>query len=391
VSAPRGDIEIEVFTESLDDRYTIQPNELLRAEDVFSGLSLRARGLLGALLSMKRAAGWKTSRAGIRKLCAGLGDAAIDTVIRELKHRRHLRTIRTNGGDGKFVWRWQVFMYPYPQPVDAESAGQAIPRNSPHGPDSDYADNGDDTIPLQTMGGSSMDGSPTPYRSKKDLEVTEDQEQPPPPPRDTANADVVARPARTGAGNPPPLDLDNPTVGQAAELLAELLGAVPAARRPSGRHHAELVVLLTRHITAGWPPRQLAVALSGDLRGAGSVWRVLRARLADLDTPPPAEPARGASGAADGGADRGQCTVPGCDRLAGGSGHVEIPDGTRQDGVLLVPCPDCKPAAFERVAARGVVKLIEQAGPDGPVRTVALATGKRAPRAAPTSGRGATS
>lgn len=287
-----GDIEIAVFAESLADRYLISPNALHRGDDdkalgvSFQGMTLRERALLAALLTMK--SGYRCSRQRIDRLAPELGRAAVDTVLRGLRNRGHLRQTRTNDPEtGKFVWRWDVSFRPV-------FAGQTMPQLQGGG---NETDDWDGTIHGSAIHGSSVDGSPingssAPHR-EEELVVEKNQDLEPPPPQPETLTD-----------QPPiePVEVVVPTLEQTetAEIVladAYRLASVPKARQPRGANAAELAGLVVNALDAGWSPKLLAGILGERYDSASTVfgaarWRLQPENLGTLPAPDVPAPAR---------------------------------------------------------------------------------------------------
>jgi hypothetical protein len=149
-----GDVEIEIVRESLTDHYTMLPNVLLRD----ATLTIRARGLLAALLSMR--SGWRTTRARInRDVCPELGREALNTVLRELREAGYVTTWRVNDPEsGRFRWRWEIRMSPAPAPGDDDPADET-PAHTMDGSAAHGAVDNQET-PAHAMDGSAAHGGP---------------------------------------------------------------------------------------------------------------------------------------------------------------------------------------------------------------------------------------
>lgn len=239
-----GDIEISVFAETLSDHYLMSPNDLHRGKGEWGGFTLRARGMLAALLTMGR--GWKTSRNAIDTLAPELGRDAVAAVLKELRARRVLYTRRVNTNGGKFTWEWRVFMRPQPAGFDpfGVSAGRTIDGfsgdgqtkpvdNSPtiDGFSVNGADQGKEGVSAgRTIDGLAVDGkSVVKNRRTSTPEGTSKKDLKPPPSLTVRNDDVRACEAEPGGGD---FDQDEDWTDRdqrGAELLGDLLASAGPA------------------------------------------------------------------------------------------------------------------------------------------------------------------
>jgi hypothetical protein len=293
-------LTIRVYRENLNDFFLISPNDLHRGEEVFAGMTLRGRALLAALLSMKD--GWECNREAINELAPELGEAAMDTVIRELRDRRHLAQRRIRGERGRFVWEWYVFMFPLtPARYEAVCAGRAIPQSSADG-EVDGETAGDtmgqsstDGRPLggeiagHTTGDSPGDGRPQgggpgDGQSPRYREVTGVEAPPPPPPAATGSA---SGPTQVVVDSDQPPE-DQPSDDDASALVDELPWGL--GRQPDRLTRPHLVAAVQAGLHRGHPLQEIrqvaAAGIPGAVNPAGSVLR----RLRDLAEMPPAPP-----------------------------------------------------------------------------------------------------
>jgi hypothetical protein len=268
-----GDIEIELVVESLSDHFLISPNDLHRGRGVWAGMTLRGRGLLAALLTMKT--GFVMSRKAIDDLDPSLGRKGMNTVIAELKQRGHLVTTRINGGGGKFRWRWQV----YQKPV---SAAQTM---CPSGDDGESTicpsgDDGSDQVKDsvcagETMGPSTVDGSG--HLLRRPVLQEELKEEPPPAPSSPATLYVVQdhdKEEEEAEGEKSDL------ADAARYVLRRATAGLAPARLPNQEQASRLLDRTIDALRAGWEARDLAVRLGdGDLSQVTSVYAVLSHRL----------------------------------------------------------------------------------------------------------------
>jgi hypothetical protein len=286
-----GDIEIEIITESLAEQFLISPNDLHRGRGDWAGTTLRDRGLLAALLTMR--SGFVVSRQVIDDLAPELGHKGVSTVLRHLKQLGFLTTTRINGEDGRFRWRWRVCLRPNrvtaghtmgPSTVDGEPAdGSTI---DPSGDDG--ADLGEQGVcPGRTISPSAIDGQGDVLR--RPLYQEELEEEPPPPPSYEPEPPSVvdARNEEEERDGQTP-DLTE----QARDVLRQATTGLPAARFPTADQAGRLVGLAAAALRGGWLVAELARRLGeGDLSRSESVYAVLQHRLRTLGDPPQSRPA----------------------------------------------------------------------------------------------------
>lgn len=188
----RGDIEIEIFTERLNEHYLISPNDLHRGHSGWQGMTLRGRAMLSALLTYR--SGWKVDRKFIDRLAPELGHKGVSTVLTELESRGHLSREKVNGADGKFTWRWTVRMAPTTMMPSGDDGQNTM---MPSGDDG--SDQGNQGVSAgRTIVPSATDGQGDVFRSTFLPEVPS-EELPPYPPAPTAAAPVVSETV-TGEG-----------------------------------------------------------------------------------------------------------------------------------------------------------------------------------------------
>jgi len=319
---------IELVIEQLDDlkdHFQTLPNALLRGDRDekygfdFRDYTLRERALLGALVGMQ--SGHRCSRARIDMIAGrDLGPDAVDTIIKGLKRRGHLRTTRVNDPDrsGKFVWRWQVSLRPTLVAVDDidETAGQPMGGPSTHGPSTDGP----------SMDGSAIGGqSGSKYVEEPGVRRTRGSRTTTTPRRRTAAVEAVedAPPAEKTQG----------------ELVDAALAAAPHWSRTKLLEvldHPDMRDRITR------APAATAAALLAVASGRYGYTRSPRRVLEDGDwwgeahgtapapvaSPPPAPPQR-----CPGGCMRGMILVE------------QVVDGHRTGRDRPQPCPHCRGSA----------------------------------------------
>lgn len=208
-----GDIEIELFVDRLSDNFLMSPNDLHRGRGDWSGLTLRARALLAALLTMR--SGWRISRKTIDDMAPELGRKGVSTVLRELRERGFIETAKINGEDGKFTWCWRIHLHPTSV---GPSGDDGDPTTGPSGDDGH--DQGKHPVsPGRTIGPSAIDGQGDLLRRPC---LSEELEEPPHPPRDDRSAPTAVK-ATTG-GDPP----ENPDPED--EAITDAIGHQPTWR-----------------------------------------------------------------------------------------------------------------------------------------------------------------
>jgi Meiotically up-regulated gene 113 len=121
MSTAARDAEIEIEQAGdLEREFKVVPAALLRGEaseilDLdFTGMTLRARAFLAAMLSL--GSDFLCSRERLASLAPELQRDGLDIVLKELRDRGHLRQTRTHTDSGTFVWRWQVSLRPVDPP-----------------------------------------------------------------------------------------------------------------------------------------------------------------------------------------------------------------------------------------------------------------------------------
>jgi hypothetical protein len=256
-----ADVEIEIVRETLSDRYTMLPNALLRD----ATLTVRSRGLLAALLSMR--SGWRTTRAKInRDICPELGREALNTVLRELREAGYITTWRVNDpSTGRFRWRWEVRMSPAPAPGDGDTgssktAGQPMDGLAALGP-----------VDNQETAGQPMDGLPDHGRTVDGLAAHG------PTCGNTAKPQVSPSTGKPSPGNPPPIE--RTSIEKKPTTTTPL--AVPDRYRET--------VDTVRALRPGWLVREILAALEHpdvrerDLDGLGRAQAALILLAEDVD------------------------------------------------------------------------------------------------------------
>lgn len=309
MSTPKG---IELQIEIMDDLkrfFSTTPNCLLRGERQpelgldFRGYSLRARCILGALYSMK--SGYRCDRERIDDLAPELGRDGVDTVLKELKKRRNLRTTRINDPDnkGRFIWRWQVSLKPFADEVEDKTAGQSIPGSAGDGSTTDGS-----AMPGQS---GALKDREEPGSSRRTTESfsrsTTDQENSPPTPR--APADGASGQTREGGDGSPSQE------EQTRALIAEVKAADPGWRYidqrtrsalsdPAVKRHPFAVIRLAlleladgKHGPTTSPMR--LCELGPDAPWWVSAYRQVAEELSAQNPPPPPAPWCGECEAAD--------------------------------------------------------------------------------------------
>ena len=343
-----GGIEISLHQHRpLTEHFQMLPNALLRGDHDpdagydFRGYTLRERAILGALAGM--AEGYRCSRSRIQALAPELGVDALDTVLKGLRDKGHLRQTRVNDPDsGKFVWRWDVSLEPIfaaAMAMGSHSGGRADVAPVPEGREGDDPGDEEETAG-QSMGGlsthgSSMGGSAMGGQSgSKYLEDQGLENQPPPTP---AAIFVPPRRRRQGGGGKP-LPETPPPAGPGHVALLAVLKATRAGEGAVPRPRAvELGAMLTERLAAGWPQDQIVAALSDTLGNVDSIYATLRWRILNLldGAPPPRLAPLPPSQR------RPQCgTCRGSGRVAGEAAASEFA-GIVRHGVRYRPCADC--------------------------------------------------
>jgi hypothetical protein len=290
------ELEIEQVGD-LEREFKSLPNALHRGEASkvlgldFTGMTLRGRALLAALLSMS--SGYRCSRDRIAKLAPELKRDGLDTVLKELRERGHLRQVRVNAEGGKFFWRWSVSLRPI-------FAGQAMSGKSGDGLEPDERD---ETIPGSTVDGravdgSAVDGSSGPCRSNKVLEQPVVLEEPSNPPPSSSSVTDGQRSPGVPEEEGPDFNHDSPNPrAEQVEAARKVLHIVQrraglrAARRLAPLQVTELAGLLAPALAAGWSADDAADALDGELDTADNLFGVLRRRVRDLTRKPVPDPA----------------------------------------------------------------------------------------------------
>jgi len=249
------------------DHFTMLPNDFLRTGGP-TGLTLRARALLAALVSFSD--GWEITRALLAGLAPELGADALDTVLSELREKHHLRTVRENGGAGKFEWTWYVSLDPW----------EEDPPSVPDGPSqvNPSVDNPPMVRPAETefsQVAPSVDdpGMAALYR--------EDQED-------------LRRPARQLVPQPPGSDQSSAAQAGGTDQSRQILRSASAglgARTPAGAIAGRLITEVAAALGRGWTPAAVETALKSPLNGVTDVGRVWLTRLVrDLAGAPTAVP-----------------------------------------------------------------------------------------------------
>ena len=281
-----SNIEIMIETERLSDHFLMSPNDLHRGMGEWAGLTLRARALLAALLTTK--SGWTTSRSAVDALAPELGVKGVTTVLNELKARRFLYTHRVNAGNGKFTWRWFVYLRPRAEgfsPMGAGSYPQALP--SGH-------DGGDlrkqDVFPGRTILPSATDGQGQSIRSTSLLEVPEELTPPTPAVVAAGTAPVLA--ATEGEGSfarKTTTQIEERSESEGQLVLRDICHQMPSHLIPINGNRARLIVLASRALSSGWSRQALVDRIGGNglevLDNSGRVFGMLRYRLEHVGTP----------------------------------------------------------------------------------------------------------
>ena len=274
-----GDIEIELVVDKLSDNFLMSPNDLHRGRGDWAGLTLRARALLAALLTMR--SGWRVSRKTIEDMAPELGRKGVSTVLRELRDRGFIEAGKINGEGGRFTWRWRIRLRP-----DVSAGGTMGPSgddgDSTMGPSGDDGrDQGKHAISAGgTMGPSATDGQGTLLRRPSSLE---DQEDLPPTPRDDRPAAPEAE-AETGGGEDSPGKPD-----PNRELLNTAYAA--ACRHQPGWAPGDIAATMIDALNDGRSPAAVADAIVAIARGDHGLTASPRRLLANgpwwATTPPP--------------------------------------------------------------------------------------------------------
>lgn len=249
------------------DHFTMLPNDFLRTGGS-TGLTLRARALLAALVSFSD--GWEISRDLIAGLAPELGTDALDTVLSELRAKKHLRTVRENGDTGKFEWTWYVSIDPWeedPQPCpDVPSQPDPPVDDPPLAPPAEI----ESSQVSPSVGGPEMAAL---YR--------EDQKD-------------LRRPASQPPFNPPGGDHDSAAQAGWLDESRKILRSASTGlgtRTPTGGIANQLVTETCAALARGWTPTAVETALRSSLSGVTDVGRVWLARLSrDLAGAPTAVP-----------------------------------------------------------------------------------------------------
>jgi hypothetical protein len=249
------------------DHFTMLPNDFLRTGGP-TCLTLRARALLAALVSFSD--GWEITRALLAELAPELGSDALDTVLSELREKNHLRTVRGNGGAGKFEWTWYVSLEPWeedPQP------GPGGPSRVDPSPDEPSMVSPGKTLFPQVKPSVDDPGMAALYR--------EDQED-------------LKRPARQLVPQPPGGDHASAAQAGGTDQSRQILRSASAglgARTPSGPIAGRLITEVAAALGRGWTPTAVETALKSPLNGVTDVGRVWLTRLGrDLAGTPTAVP-----------------------------------------------------------------------------------------------------
>ena len=313
-----SNIEIMIETERLSDHFLMSPNDLHRGMGEWAGLTLRARALLAALLTTK--SGWTTSRSAVDALAPELGVKGVTTVLNELKARRFLYTHRVNAGNGKFTWRWFVYLRPRAEgfsPMGAGSYPQALPSGHdggdlrkqdvfpgrtilPSGHDGSATilpsghDGGDlrkqDVFPGRTILPSATDGQGQSIRSTSLLEVPEELTPPTPAVVAAGTAPVLA--ATEGEGSfarKTTTQIEERSESEGQLVLRDICHQMPSHLIPINGNRARLIVLASRALSSGWSRQALVDRIGGNglevLDNSGRVFGMLRYRLEHVGTP----------------------------------------------------------------------------------------------------------
>lgn len=344
MSGPGDNLGIEILIEPVDelkDHFQMLPNALLRGDRDekydfdFRGYSMRERGLLGALVGMQ--SGYRCDRARIDALLPELGPDGVDTVVRGLKRRGHLRTTRINDPDrrGKFVWRWQISLRPMfvnPDPPVEETPGQSMGGPATYG----WATDGS-AMDGSAMDGPAIGGSAGSYY-KEGLGVLEGpgglENQPPPP--DARHLSGPRAETSGGGGDSQPQkepqsdDRKMSLVAAGRAVLERVLdvSGVVGARRLRGRPAETLAGRVAVGLAAGWAPDQAVEALSGSFKTATTVAGAMGYRVDAMLAAGPPTPATAAPG-----------RPPWCGECDSETGRWRLDEEGR-----AYRCPECYPA-----------------------------------------------
>lgn len=279
-----GDIEIELHVETLSTHFLISPNDLHRARGDWNGLTFRARALLSALLTMRT--GFVMSRGAIDALDPSLGRKAMNTVITELKERGFIVATRSNGDDGRFRWRWSVYLRPhhvYAGRAMDPSGDDGEPTMDPSGDDGSDQEK-HDVCAGRTMGPSTIDGSGTPIRRPVPKNTREE-----PPSLDSMDgkpADDEQEEEEEEEGKEKETDYDHERLDDARTVLRRVTTGLPAAKMPTDRQAGHLVSLAVDALHRGWTSSDLVRRVGdGDLTKVDSVYAVLQYRFSQLGAP----------------------------------------------------------------------------------------------------------